>query len=155
MKLADVEVGADYQLGDSASHQWSPWTDEPRRVRVVAIEKRYRHDTYRQCRIEYLTLAGEPIVDDTRSPWWRAAELTPWGTWYAGWSKRQSRRNHRASIRQRLADALHDAGLDDLVTVEAGQAGTVHMIIGDLADTEVVADRLHRFAEAVGGPRPR
>ena len=124
------------------------WTDEPRRAQVVAFEKRRHTDTQRSVRLRYLLPDGTVDPDPTGSEWWRPADVAPWGPWYEGWCKRQARRNHRGAILRGLTDALQAAGLGDLVSVQTGTqvTGTVHMVIGDLVDTEVVADRLRRLA---------
>jgi hypothetical protein len=124
------------------------WTDDPRRARVEAFERRRRQDTQRQVRIRWLLPDGTEDPEPTGSVWWRPADLEPWEPWREAWGRREARRAHRRSIVGRLTEALELAGLADLVSVQPGRhvQGTIHMVIGDLVDTEVVADRLRRLA---------
>jgi hypothetical protein len=143
VRADDVKVGQHVQLGGDHT-----WTDEPRRAEVVAFEKRRRTDTMRQVRLRFLLPDGTVDPEPTGSEWWRPADVVGWEPWVHDYAKRQARRDHRSEVVGRLSKALEAAGLGDLVSVQSGQAvtGTVHMVIGDLVDTDVVADRLRRLA---------
>lgn len=143
MKARDVKVGAHVQVGADGH-----WPDEPRRAEIVGYEIRFTHHRQRMVRVRWLLPDGSPDPTPVSAEWWWPRELVPWEPWRAEWAKREARRSHRRSIINRLVEALEQAGLGDLVSVQSGQhvTGTVHMVIGDLADTEVVADRLRRLA---------